>query len=103
MGVTMRIIQRFDPQYEREFMELEREFARLEAGRPDYPKGRRMQPISAREPCNTLIWEAEFSDLEAARGALDFFEGEAAHEALFAKQVPYFKDVRVEFHENLEM
>ena len=31
MGVTMRIIQRFDPRYEREFMELEREFARLEA------------------------------------------------------------------------
>jgi len=103
MGVTMRIIQRFDPRYEREFMELEREFARLEAERPDYPKGRRMQPISGSEPCNTLIWEAEFPDLEAARGALDFFEGEAAHEALFVKQVPYFRDVRVEFHRNLEM
>ena len=50
MGVTMRIIQRFDPRYEREFMELEREFARLEGERPDYPKGRRMQPISACEP-----------------------------------------------------
>jgi hypothetical protein len=103
MSVTMRIIQRFDPRYEKEFMALEREFARLEAERPDYPKGKRTQPISGREPCNTLIWEAEFPDLEAARGVLDFFQGDAAHEALLAKQIPYFRDVRVEFYHNLEM
>jgi hypothetical protein len=103
MSVTMRIIQRFDARHEREFMELEREFAKLEAERPDYPKGKRMQPISGREACNTLIWEGEFADLEAARKALAFFEGDAAHEALFVKQLPYFKDVRVEFYSNLEM
>ncbi|UCC67777.1 MAG: hypothetical protein JSV79_11765 [Armatimonadota bacterium] len=103
MSVTMRIIQRFDPRHEREFMALEREFAKLEAERPDYPKGRRRQPISGREPCNTLIWEGEFPDVEAARKALDFFDGDPAHEALFAKQLPYFKDVRVEFYANLDM
>lgn len=103
MSVTMRIVQRFDPCHEREFMELEREFARLEAERPDYPKGRRMQPISGGHPCNTLLWEAEFPDLEAARSALDFFHGDAAHEKLLAKQLPYFKDVRIEFYRNLEI
>ena len=103
MSVTMRIIQRFDPRCEREFMALEKKFAKLEAERPDYPKGKRMQSISGREPCNTLIWEADFPDLEAARGALSFFEGDAAHEALFAEQVPYFKDVRVEFYRNLDL
>ena len=101
--MTMRIVQRFDACHEREFMALEKEFAKLEAERPDYPKGKRLQPISGREPCNTLIWEAEFPDVEAARKALEFFEGDAAHEALLAKQRPYFRDVRVEFYSNLEM
>jgi len=102
MSVTMRIVQRFDPRYEKEFMALEKEFARLEAERPDYPKGSRLQPISGGEPCNTLIWEGQFADVEEARKALDFFEGDAAHEALLAKQLPYFRDVRVEFYRNLE-
>jgi len=103
MSVTMRVIQRFDARYEREFMALEREFAKLEAERPDYPKGKRMQPISGREPCNTLIWEAQFPDLESARKALDSLQGDPAHEGLLVKQLPYFRDVRVEFYHNLEM
>jgi antibiotic biosynthesis monooxygenase (ABM) superfamily enzyme len=37
MSVTMRIIQRFKAPHEREFMAVEREFAALEASRPDYP------------------------------------------------------------------
>jgi hypothetical protein len=102
MSITMRIVQRFDPRYEKEFMELERQFAQLEAARPDYPKGKRMQPISASEPCNTLIWQAEFPDLESAYKTLDFFQGDSAHEALFEKQLPYFRDVKVEFYRNLE-
>jgi len=103
MSVTMRIIQRFDPRHEREFMALEDEFAKLEAERPDYPKGKRMQPISGRDPCNTLIWEAEFPDVEAARKPLDFFQGDPAHEALLAKQLPYFREVWIEFYRNLEV
>jgi hypothetical protein len=102
MSVTMRIIQQFDPVHETEFMDLERKFAELEARRPDYPKGRRMQPISASEPCNTLIWQCEFSDIQSARAALDFFHGDAEHEALFERQSPFFKSVRIEFFENLD-
>ncbi len=103
MSVTMRIIQRFDAGREREFMELERRFAELETSRSDYPKGRRLQPLAAAEPCNTLIWEAEFSDLEAARRALDFFSGDAAHEELLRQQAPLFQQVRVEFYRNLDL
>ena len=103
MSVTMRILQQFDPAHENEFMELERKFAALEARRSDYPKGRRMQPIAAGWPCNTLVWQCEFPDLASARKALSFFQGDAAHEKLLAKQLPFFKEARVEFYENLEL
>ncbi len=102
MSVTMRIIQEFDPSHEREFMALEKQFAELEARRPDYPKGRRLQPISGALASHTLVWECEFPDLDSARAALGLFEGDAEHEALAAKQSPYFENVRVEFYENLE-
>lgn len=102
MSITMRIIQQFDPSREVEFMELERRFARLEESRPDYPKGRRLQPISASVPCNTLIWECEFPDMESAYKTLDFFSGDDAHELLFEKQLPIFKEVKIEFYKNLD-
>ena len=102
MSVVMRIMQQFDAVHEGEFLELERKFAELERRRPDYPKGRRLQPISAAEPCNTLIWECEFPDLNTARAALDFFHGDDKHEALFEKQVVYFKQVKIEFYQKLD-
>jgi hypothetical protein len=83
-------------------MDLEKKFSELELDRPDYPKGKRMQPISAGEPCNTLIWQCEFPDIESAYKVLDFFSGDESHEALFKQQLPYFKDVKIEFYKNLE-
>ncbi len=97
----MRIMQQFDPTKENEFMELEKKFAGLEKERPDYPKGKRMQPISAAEPCNTLIWQCEFPDIESAYKALDFFHDDEAHDILFKKQAPFFKQVKIEFYKNL--
>lgn len=102
MSVTMRIIQEYDVAHAGEFMALEKQFAALEADRPDYPKGRRMKPVSAGLPCNCLVWECEFPDIQTARRALDMFEGDAAHEALFVKQAPFFKQVRIEFYDNLD-
>jgi len=102
MSITMRIMQRFDPTKEKEFMDLEKKFSELESDRPDYPKGKRMQPVSAGEPCNTLIWQCDFPDIQTAYKVLDFFSGDAAHEALFKKQLPYFKDVKIEFYKNLD-
>ena len=102
MTVTLRITQRFDARHEREFMELERKFSELERRRPDYPKGKRMQPISGAEACNTLIWECEFPDIGSAYEVLDFFSGDESHEALLEEQLPYFKDVSISFYRNLE-
>ena len=102
MSVTMRIVQQYDVTHENEFLELERKFAELEAKRPDYPNGRRMKPISSSDPCHTLIWECSFPDISAARAALDFFEGDSAHEELSRQQVAFFRSVRVEFYENLD-
>ena len=95
MSVTMRIVQQFDPPREKEFMELERKFAELERRRPDYPKGRRVQPIAAAEPCNTFIWQCEFPDIQSAHAALGFFHDDAEHEALFEKQSPCMTEVRI--------
>jgi hypothetical protein len=98
----MRIIQQFSVRHEREFMELEKRFAELEASRPDFPQGRRLQPIAAGEPCHTLIWEGDFPDLEAARRTLDLFAGDAAHEALLQRQSRWIEKVRIEFYKALD-
>ena len=102
MSITMRIVQEFDIRNEKEFMEMEEQFAKLEAARNDYPKARRMQPVSASLPCNTLIWECDFPDIDTAYKTLDFFSSDDEHETLLAKQLPYFKNMRIEFYKNLE-
>jgi len=102
MAIMMRIIQQFNPGYERVFMALEKQFDELEKRRPDFPRGRRMQPLSASEPGNTLIWQCEFPDIETACKTLDFFKGDAEHESLFKQQAGYMKEVRIEFYKILE-
>jgi len=102
MGVVMRIIQQFDPAKEGQFMELEQKFADLEKKRPDFPKGKRMQPVSSAEPVNTLIWQSEFPDIETAFMALNFFNGDEAHEALYRQQVELMKSIRIEFYKTLD-
>ena len=102
MGIVMRIIQQFDPGNENEFMALEQKFDELEKKRPDYPKGKRMQPISANEPVNTLIWQYEFPDIETAYKTLNFFSGDEGHEMLFRQQVEFIKKVKIEFYKTLD-
>ena len=60
MGIIMRIIQQFDPADEQEFMDLEQKFDELELKRPDFPRGKRMQPISSDVPVNSLIWQQKY-------------------------------------------
>ena len=102
MSITMRIVQLYQVEHEKEFLELEKKFAELESRRKDYRKGKRLKPISAGEPCNTLIWECGFPDLQAAKQWLDFCGADDEHEELFVKQAPYFKQVKIEFYENLD-
>jgi len=102
MAVIMRIIQQFDPSCEKEFMDLEKQFAALEKKRPDFPTGKRLQPISAGEPVNALIWQHEFENIESAYMTLDFFGGDREHEDLFSKQAGYIKQVKIEFFRVLD-
>jgi hypothetical protein len=102
MAIRMRIIQRFDVTKEQEFLKLEKLFAHLEDSRPDYPNGKRLLPISASEPCNSLIWECDFPDIETAYKTLDFFSGDEEHEMLFKKQSPFFEQVKIEFYKVFE-
>ncbi len=102
MGIVMRIIQQFDPAREDEFMALERKFSELEKRRTDFPKGRRMQPVSSAEPVNTLIWQCDFPDIESAFMALNFFDGDAEHEKLYRQQVELMKSIRIEFCKTLD-
>jgi hypothetical protein len=82
-------MQQFDATKENEFMEFEKKFAELERSRPDFPKGRRLQ--------------CEFPTIQKAYEALDFFSGDSSHEKLLKGQLPFFKQVRIEFYKNLEM
>lgn len=102
MGIVMKISQQFDPAQEDAFMQLEEKFHQLELARPDYPKGKRMQPLSANEPMNTLIWQYEFKDLETAYATLNFFKGDEGHEELFRQQVAFIKKARIEFFRTLD-
>ncbi len=102
MGIVMRIIQQFDPSHENEFMVLEAKFSELEKKRADFPKGKRMQPISGNEPVNTLIWQCEFNDMETAYKTLNFFDGDDEHEILFRQQVIFMKNIRIEFFKTLD-
>jgi len=101
MAVVMRFVQRFRAGKRKEFMDLEREFARLEH-EGALTSGQRMAPIAARDPGNTLIWESTFQDLAAAEQALKALEQSEQHQRLLAKQIPFFEDAWVEFYEVLD-
>jgi hypothetical protein len=102
MSITLRIIQRFEHSHQKEFLELERKFAEMERRRNDLVKGKRLRPISGPEPTNTLIWEAEFPDIAAARDWLVANAQDTEHEELYEQQEPFFESVRIEFYENLD-
>lgn len=101
MPIKLRIIQTFDKANEEAFLELEKQFADLEKRRDDFPKGTRYRPVSSSLPVNTLIWESTFENIQKAYDALSFFSDDAEHEALAEKQSPFFRDVKVEFLDEL--
>jgi hypothetical protein len=97
----MRLVQRFQAAKKREFIDLERQFAQLEA-RGILPKGERMFPLASRDPGNTLIWQSRFPTLKAAHDCLQQFEASPEHNELAQKQAPFFEDTWVEFYEILD-
>ncbi|NMB73487.1 MAG: hypothetical protein GYA22_15215 [Bacteroidales bacterium] len=103
MGILLRILQQYDPASESSFMDLERMFQKLEIEQSNFPKGKRFQPLAGAENSNTLIWQAEFPDLEAAGKALNFFQQNPDHERLFRQQVLLIKNMRIELYKSLDL
>jgi hypothetical protein len=102
MPYILRVVQRYRPENRAAFMELEAEFAAMEQGRTDFPKGRRRQPVTGRLPTNTLIWECEFPSLSAVQETIARFSSDPRHEELFRQQVPYMEDAYTEIDETLD-
>ena len=101
MSFKLRFVQKFEQANTDVFMELEKEFARLEREIPEFPKGRRWVPYLGGGMMNTLIWEADFPTLQRAIDAKLFFERDTRHEELFAKQVKLFIESTVEIYRSV--
>ena len=102
MPYVVRFIQRYAPEQRKGFMKVEAKFAAMERRRGDFPRGRRSQPYSGREPSNTLIWECEFPSLSEAQAALAKISGDSEHETLFCEQAPFISELYTEIDEILE-
>ncbi len=102
MKCLLRLVQRYRPADREAFMRVEAKFAAMELRRHDWPRGQRYEPLTGREPSNTLIWEGEFATSADAQAALSKMAGDAEHEKLLAEQTPYMADAYAEIYQLLE-
>lgn len=103
MPFVLRFVQSYKPVNRAKFMELEAKFAAMEKSRPEYPKGRRLQPYTGRIAANTMICEFEFDSLEDAQRGLAMIESDERHGRLLAEQLPYMEDSYTEMYEVLDL
>lgn len=101
MAYKLRFVQRFYKKDQELFLNLEKKFIELEKEDAQMPLGRRYLPVSAKEPTNTLIWEAEFPSLEAAAAALQTIEGNTAHSSLLEQQIGCMSETYTEIYKEL--
>ena len=101
MAYKLRLVQRFQENKRKEFLELEEKFIQLEKQNPEFPKGKRYLPCTGREPGNTLIWECQFATLEEVLKTLAFLGSNPSHEELFQQQVRFFLESYVEIYQEL--
>ncbi|HHN46098.1 MAG TPA: hypothetical protein ENN09_01535 [Planctomycetes bacterium] len=102
MAFVLRFVQKYRPADREAFMELERKFTALEKRRPDFPKGRRCQPLAGRDAAHTLVWECDFPSLEAVQNVLAFLAADGEHDELFRRQAPFIAEAHTEIYEVLE-
>ena len=103
MRYVLRFVQHFKLADEQAFLTFERQFAELERTHAGFPKGRRLQPLSGREPRHTLIWECEMPSWAAVNEALTTFAASAEHDRLLQQAAPTMIDSYTEIYEVLEM
>ena len=103
MAYVLRFVQHFNLADEGAFLAFERQFAELERAHAEFPKGRRLQPVSGREPRHTLIWECEMPSWAAVNEALATFAASAEHDRLLQGQAPIMIDSFTEIYEVLDL
>jgi hypothetical protein len=103
MSYILRFVQTYKPTDAERFFELEAEFKDLERRSPNFPQGRRSQPLLEGELTNTLIWEKEFSSLQKLQDALKTIADDPTHTALFREQLPLITEMRTEIYKVLEL
>jgi hypothetical protein len=102
MPYLLRYVQQFRAEAADEFIDIERQFMRLESEDPLFPKGKRYTACFSAESQNTLVWECEFPTLGQAISAHEYLAGNEAHAALFAKQARLIISARAEIYQPLE-
>jgi hypothetical protein len=102
MSYKLRFVQRFKQEKAKEYLELEKQFAKMEEQYPEFPKGKRYLPVSGREPSNTLVWECDFDTLKEAQDALSFLMNDNRHEDLFNVQAEYILGTYTEIYKPYE-
>lgn len=102
MAYILRFVQQYRPADQGAFLKLEAKFHELERSCPDFPQGRRYQPVATNEPTNTLVWECEFKTLNDVERALAQLSDEQTHTDLFEQQSPYITGMRTEIYKVLE-
>ena len=103
MAYILRFTQQYQAAHHDEVIRLEAQFKELERRNPEFPQGRRYQPLASGEPTHTLIWECEFPSLHEVEAALQKIEGDPTHTRLFAQQSPFFLGMRTEIFKVLEL
>jgi hypothetical protein len=102
MAYILRFVQHYRPSDHNTFLQLESKFKDLERRCPNFPQGRRYQPVAGGEPTHTLIWECEFPSLHDVQNALSQVAADDTHTELFAQQSPLITDMRTEIYKVLD-
>jgi len=102
MSYKLRFVQFFRQEYEKEYLDIEKQFEEFERSNPAAPKGKRYLSVSGRDASNTLIWECDFDTLEALQQAHAFFLKDSTHEALFKTQVKYILGTYTEIYKPID-
>lgn len=102
MAYILRFTQSYLPAHHKAVLDLEAQFEQLERDNPNFPRGRRYQPLASGEPNHSLIWECECPSLAALEETLKVIEADATHTDLFAKQSVSFTNMRTEIFKTLE-
>ncbi len=103
MAYILRFTQQYLAAHHEAVIELEAQFKEIERRQVDFPQGRRYQPFASGEANHSLIWECEFASLEEVQKALEKIEKHPKHTELFAKQSPYFTNMRTEIFKTLDL